>query len=125
MHRAANKQQCQAAAEYEPTCKNTASRPHVHRGGVQGAAKQQLRRPIPPRKHLCKAAHSRGVRSRSADSQPMNLITSGSLSLPMPTWFVYFRSGLPKMRDKPKSANFKLPAVKVEPQSAASQSSAF
>ncbi len=29
---------------------------------------------------------------------------------PAPTWFVYFRSGLPKMRDRPKSASFSVPA---------------
>jgi hypothetical protein len=29
------------------------------------------------------------------------------------TWLVYFRSGLPKMRDRPKSASFRLPAQRA------------
>jgi hypothetical protein len=35
-----------------PTCKDAPQGPHVHRGGVAGAPEQQLRCPVPPRKHL-------------------------------------------------------------------------
>ena len=34
------------------TCKHAAGRPHVDRRAVQRAAEQQLRGPVPPRKHL-------------------------------------------------------------------------
>lgn len=49
--------------------------------------------------------HSRGICSgSSADQWPSKVA---------PTWLVYLRSGLPKMRDKPKSASFRLPAQLV------------
>ena len=100
---------CQTAAPAPGTTAQTPA--HAH---DRGCTAPVLRRQQPVPCHLVHSPeqcntrvelHSQGVCSgSSADQRP---------SKGAPTWLVYLRSGLPKMRDKPKSASFRLPAQRA------------